>query len=452
MPRLIGPGFLTVLTVAALLASGGQALASHVQCGDVITLDTTLDSDLVDCPGDGIVIGASGVALELGGHVIDGGGIGVGIDANGFSDIRLRNGTVREFDEGIALAQAASARLTNLAVRSNASGGIALTDSDRNLISRTSVSGNGAGNPFLEGKGISLVDGSDGNRVAGNDVSDDVALFGSYQNAFEGNRVSAMVAVADGRGNRVERNWLGSGIAVDGADENVVSRNVVQGGIGITSADRNLVTHNFLAGAGICACDGPSQNRITDNLVWAAGGAGIALSEGAHENEVTRNRVWASGTGIEIAEGSRNRVQRNSLVENGAGMEVSYTARDNWIQRNRVSANRHGGIISADAFDRNTLAGTRFEENRVFRNGGDGIFVADNADYPSLPVLVRGNLVVGNEDDGIDAEGTPLTIQGNRAYRNGDLGIEALTGVTDAGGNRAFGNGNPLQCLNVVCR
>ncbi len=30
------------------------ALANHVQCGDVITQDTRLDSDLVDCPGDGI--------------------------------------------------------------------------------------------------------------------------------------------------------------------------------------------------------------------------------------------------------------------------------------------------------------------------------------------------------------------------------------------------------------
>ena len=74
MPRLIGPGFLTVLAVATLLASGGQALASHVQCGDVITQDTTLDSDLIDCPGDGLVIGADDVTLDLNGHTVDGDG------------------------------------------------------------------------------------------------------------------------------------------------------------------------------------------------------------------------------------------------------------------------------------------------------------------------------------------------------------------------------------------
>ena len=41
-------------------------------CGDVITQDTTLDSDLIDCPGDGVVIGASGITLDLAGHTIDG--------------------------------------------------------------------------------------------------------------------------------------------------------------------------------------------------------------------------------------------------------------------------------------------------------------------------------------------------------------------------------------------
>ena len=34
---------------------GGQALASHVGCGDTITTDTTLDSDLVNCPNNGII-------------------------------------------------------------------------------------------------------------------------------------------------------------------------------------------------------------------------------------------------------------------------------------------------------------------------------------------------------------------------------------------------------------
>ena len=73
MPRFLG---LVVGALAVMLFAlqGGQAFAAHVTCGDVITQDTTLDSDLIDCPGDGLVIGADGVTLDLGGHTVDGTG------------------------------------------------------------------------------------------------------------------------------------------------------------------------------------------------------------------------------------------------------------------------------------------------------------------------------------------------------------------------------------------
>ena len=41
-----------------------QASAGHVSCGDTITTDTTLDSDLLDCPSNGIVIGAADITLD----------------------------------------------------------------------------------------------------------------------------------------------------------------------------------------------------------------------------------------------------------------------------------------------------------------------------------------------------------------------------------------------------
>ena len=64
------------LAVAGLVAFGdSQASASHVSCGDTITADTTLDSDLLNCPNNGILIGADGVTLDLNGHKIDSDGI-----------------------------------------------------------------------------------------------------------------------------------------------------------------------------------------------------------------------------------------------------------------------------------------------------------------------------------------------------------------------------------------
>jgi hypothetical protein len=47
-------GVIVVFAVAGATAlGGGRALASHVSCGDTITADTTLDSDLADCPNNG---------------------------------------------------------------------------------------------------------------------------------------------------------------------------------------------------------------------------------------------------------------------------------------------------------------------------------------------------------------------------------------------------------------
>ena len=88
------------------------------------------------------------------------------------------------------------------------------------------------------------------------------------------------------------------------------------------------------------------------------------------------------------------------------------------------------------------------EANRVWRSGGDGIYLAPAAGDN----IVRLNFVLGAGDDGVDSDSASTTITRNIGVRNRDLGIEAVAGVTDGGGNRAFGNGNPLQCLNVVCR
>ena len=48
--------------------SAGQASASPVSCGDTITTDTTLHHNLVNCPNNGIIIGADNITLDLNYH------------------------------------------------------------------------------------------------------------------------------------------------------------------------------------------------------------------------------------------------------------------------------------------------------------------------------------------------------------------------------------------------
>ena len=100
MKRLCGFG-IAVVALAALFGTGGQAIAAQVSCGQVITQDTRVDNDLIDCPGDGLVIGADDVTLDLNRHTIDGTGVGIGVlngvfgGAEGHERVTVENGTVR---------------------------------------------------------------------------------------------------------------------------------------------------------------------------------------------------------------------------------------------------------------------------------------------------------------------------------------------------------------------
>ena len=109
--------FATLASLAVILAvavagamGGGRAPTSRdVGCGDTITADTTLDSDLVDCPNHGIVIGADDITLDLNGHRIDGDGTraagcdpeseicDIGVFNRGHDGVTMRDGSVREF-------------------------------------------------------------------------------------------------------------------------------------------------------------------------------------------------------------------------------------------------------------------------------------------------------------------------------------------------------------------
>ena len=85
------------LMIGIFILGGGRAAASHVLCGDVLVADTTLDSDLLLCPDDGLVIGADGITVDLDGFTISGddGAVGdFGID-NTAASIASRSRTAR---------------------------------------------------------------------------------------------------------------------------------------------------------------------------------------------------------------------------------------------------------------------------------------------------------------------------------------------------------------------
>ena len=162
------------LAVAGLIAFGtGQASASHVSCGDTITADTTLDSDLLDCPNIGIVIGADDITLDLNGYLVDGddtpvvgcGFCDIGVLNEGHDGVTVRDGSVSEFAAGVYLYDPvaedpahhnrvlgiySSERIfvvgnRNVIARNRVSRGGVLVYGDRNVIARNRVFGAGVG-------------------------------------------------------------------------------------------------------------------------------------------------------------------------------------------------------------------------------------------------------------------------------------------------------------------
>jgi len=299
-----------VALIAVVLAvTGGEASASHVGCGDTITADTTLDSDLLNCPNNGILIGADGITLDLNGHVIDGNGAPTaGCDAevefcdtgvgNEHDRVTIKGGRVRDFGLGVFIFAARHNRLRRLSTFRNTFIGIVLIRSARSVVKRSSASRNGL---TTDSPGMALFESHHNriahNRMVGNaDVGLDVV--GSDHNHILHNRLRRHPLdgiVIDGKYNEIARNRVirnGGGILISKVGNfgrivgNVVRRNYVRGsrfgGIGVDPVAR--------------------RTRIRRNLVVRSGGDGIFVLN--RRTKLTGNRAFRNGDlGIQAVRG-----------------------------------------------------------------------------------------------------------------------------------------------------
>jgi large repetitive protein len=376
-------------TLVAPGTRGGARSGMSLSCGATITVSTRLDRDLVNCPNNGITIGADNITLDLNGHVIDGDGTefpacppdqpcDVGVVDLDHHGVRVTGGRVREFALGALVVGAADSRITRLDLSNHAFSGLVVADSARTAIDGLTASANGL---TTDQAGISVFDSREltfrKNTVVANG---DIGLFisGLDDSILEGNSLSRNPEAA---------------ILLDHGNGNEFSRNrVSRGGDGIiVSGDRNTVAGNLLVDTGLCV--GECGN----------GGYGISL-EGGTGNVVEGNAVARSHqAGIRVA----------SFEEFGGPPTIGNVVRRNLIQ---------GSVF-------------------------DGLLVETTA----TDTLVELNTAVGAGDDGIEIDNAAATLTRNLAARNGDHGIEAIAGVTDGGGNRAVANGNPIQCVSVAC-
>ena len=257
---LLGLG---LVVLSALLPAG--AAATHVACGDVLTQDTTLDSDLLDCPGDGVVIAATGITLDLGGHTIDGTGVEAGnqgVENNGADDVVIRNGTITDFHAGVAIRLGGANIVTGLAI-SRTGHAVYLEEASSIRVEQNVIRASAAGVHVLrEGSFIEIRD----NSITGVDTG--VMLIG-----FGFPHQIARTEIAD---NDLSRN--DTGMLSTNTHELVVTGNRVSGNV-----EGGIVDSQSTFG------------RFEDNVTAANGFSGISTSNST-EVTVAGNRSWSNGT------------------------------------------------------------------------------------------------------------------------------------------------------------
>jgi parallel beta-helix repeat protein len=385
-----------VLALAAFVVPGsGQALASNVSCGATITTNTKIDSDLANCPSDGIVIGADNITLDLNGHTVGGDGVPAGScfeegvcdlgisNSTGHAGVTIKGGAVRGFDIGISVGGREN-RIQGVASANNSTFGLIVGDSTGSRIDHNS----------------SVDDGVSG-----------ILMFDSTDSRIDHNAVAGTTGYA---------------MPVFGSSHNRIEQNVLHGdqhGILLEeSSDDNEIRGNRISRAGGVEIAHSSANRVEENALTDSA---MLLGE-AHHTVVTDNSVTDSDgfVGIILDGADDSLVQRNAFTGgNGPAIFVTSLESQGTSDRNVISHN---------------VTNSRFS---------DGILV--NAD--ATATLLKGNTANANGDDGIRVDAAGTTLTRNTANFNHELGIEAVPGVIDGGGNRARGNGNPLQCTNVTC-
>ena len=299
----------TALTVIGLLTLSGAEARQPVMCGETITADTTLDSDLIDCPNNGIVIGADDITLDLNGRTVSGDGepfeqcsknepCDVGVLNDGHDGVTVKGGTVTGFGPGVFLFRAKHDRLRDLSTVENAFNGIILVRSSRNRIERSTASRNGRPNNF---PGIALIE-SDQNRITGNRMSGNADL-GLFTEDSDDNLI----------GHNKTRGHPEGGMIIEGDRNEIVRNRMVRegGGILITIVSRggkavgNVIRRNEVRdprASGISVDRVPRRTLVSRNHVVGAGRSGIIV--GSPSTTITRNRaVRNDGLGIKAVEG-----------------------------------------------------------------------------------------------------------------------------------------------------
>ena len=407
---LAGVSALAVLAIPATFATDAYASPNTVACGQTVTHDIVLSHDLLNCPGDGLKVGASHITIDLNGHVIDGTNAAgsIGVNDNGHGGVLVKNGSIRDFFAyGVALQSAPGSSAQNLTVTRIGAGGV---EGDASA-------------------GI-VIQGSPWSTVTGNTVSNDVS---AYQSDGVDVLSSAHTLV---KANTLTRNaW--DGMFVLNSPNSTVQSNTLNGNVNNgaeinSGADGVVVTGNH---ANKNAVDGIvvgaiSKARITANTLTGNGDTGLFFFD-LLNSVVTGNCATGNGTGIDLAFGQNgstgDTISHNNASDNVTGILLDHAGHnaviDNVANANQGAPGDGGGVIVIGASG-NTLTGNLTAHNL---DVGLGIF------------------------DDVPGDSAGNRVSHNTADYNAAHGIDVANGTINGGGNSAHHNTPLPNCVGITC-
>jgi hypothetical protein len=340
---------LTVLIAVAVAPETRAAVTPITTCGQTVTTSAVLTVNL-GCPGAGIVVGASGITIDLNGHSIVGTNQdATGIENDGFDGVKVINGTVNHFKWGILIGSDADRNtVQNVTVRGNTLDGLnAGTGSDLLTISNVRAIANGA-------IGISLSD-STGHKVdkayatqnsasgiklintPGTKLTNSTATFNLADGILvqlntAGLSVSnTVVAGNTWDGLRLEAGVVGARIAAVTAVDNGLN------GIVLAGADGALIQKVVASGNPLDGVQDQAAGMHLTNSTLTGNGIGVAVCSGCPGVMVGKTKAIGNGTGFGINDVTA--VIAGSVADGNTGFGIEAVAPANDGGKNTAHGN-----------------------------------------------------------------------------------------------------------------
>jgi parallel beta-helix repeat protein len=391
--------------------------------GDGITIMAGVPANYIG----GIDAGGGGPLAGLGNLISGNTGNGIQIEGNGASDSQIEGNFIGTNAAGTtALANGGA----GVAITNGASGNVV------GGISSNNGGLAGAGNLISgnTGGGIAIsrgsTPGSNNNTIQGNFIGTDLTGTRSVGNQNDGVRIAessgnTVGGESTGTGNLIAGNTAGStdpgngvliigpgaaGTSVNpGANNNVVIGNLVGSSLTRTTALANQasgVAIEQTAAGNLVGVD--PQGNFEGNIISGNSGNGILIS-GLHAtaNQVESNFVGTDALGM-------------NPIPNADGVVIAGGANANTVggtaaaARNVISGNTQGGMVLTDPGTThnlvvNNLIGTEMDGTDRLANGGPGLMVQNQASMNVIGAAGAGNVISGNNGDGVRLLGAGTT-------------------------------------------